>query len=182
MVKMKLESEVQSALSSNDSAVLEEVFARVYDTYKKLIWHIALDILLNPDIANDITQECFLNYYKKVSEEGVVVNNIKYYLTATCKNMCLKERRRLDSIVELKEDYDYDVYIEASLRQDISLDDIKKNLKGEELRLLKLKVVDQLKFREIAEVLGLSVDAVTSKYTRLINKIKKKMINQEKDK
>lgn len=172
---MKLENVVQKAIQTQDRILIEGAFKQVYEKYKNLIWHISLDLTLNHEIAKDITQECFFSFYKKVISNDSNVRDIKYYLVATCKNLCYKEKKHLEQFTELTDDTIFEDYVSKSFVSNEEITSLLSVLSKTEVRILKLRLVDELKFKDIALILNQSVNAVSSKYTRVIYKLKKEM-------
>lgn len=133
--------------------------------------------------SQDIVQEVFIRFFK---DQTILssVSNIRYYLFRSISNACIDYRRKtkghkferleqkkipailnekdVSANLELKEEY---LRIEALLIQ----------LPVEQAEIIRLRVLGDLSFPEIAEILDLPVTTVKSRFKYGIDKLKSKV-------
>lgn len=167
-------------LKSTSRAEMEEAFNLIYGEYFKPVFYIALKILRDASAADDVTNETFMKFY--THKEGINKDkNIKYYLLVTAKNLSLnyiEAHRRFEQLDENTEYID-----KASERDDFAeyLGRMGGFLDGDEIDMLVLHLVCGYKFREIAHERGVSVNVISSKYKRILDKIKEHFKDEKQE-
>ena len=66
----------------------EKAFEEIYQKYHKLVFYVALQIVKDEDVAQDIMQDTFVKFMKQIDhyeDQG----KIKQYLTTISKNLSL---------------------------------------------------------------------------------------------
>lgn len=136
----------------------------------------ALHYLRDADLAEDMVQECFTSLWEKM-EKGEAVLNRRAYLYMSVRNRCLDHLRRKGIPTESLKPYDtYGIiddddarersFIEAKLWTAIdSLPD-----KCREVFLMSKR--DGMKYEEIADELGISVNTVRNQISKALNVLK----------
>ena len=157
-------------LNSSFREKMENAFNTIYNEYSYLVFYVSFKIVRNNEDAKDITNETFLKFY---NEKSNIRNyeKIKYYLVSTSKNLSLNliEKRKREKIEEeskfiseTKRDYFWD-YIEK----------FKGFLDENEIDIVVYHILYDFTFKEIARFNNVSVNSMTSKYKRIIDKIRK---------
>ena len=147
----------------------EKAFDIVYDTYYKLIYFIAYDILKDQYAAEDIMQETFIKLMENI-EDYNHKGSFKQYLTTIARNLSLNELKKRNTHEELSLDEDISSSTEHSnLNVLLTLDN---NLEKLESEIVKYKVLYDYSFQEIADTLNLSIGKVQSQYYLAIKKLK----------
>ena len=147
----------------------EKAFDIVYDTYYKLIYFIAYDILKDQYAAEDIMQETFIKLMENI-EDYNHKGSFKQYLTTIARNLSLNELKKRNTHEELSLDEDISSSTEQSnLNVLLTLDN---NLDKLESEIVKYKVLYDYSFQEIADTLNLSIGKVQSQYYLAIKKLK----------
>ena len=136
----------------------------------------ALHYLSDVDQAEDVVQECYTSLWEKL-QEGAPVANRRAYLYMTVKNRCLDILRRKGVPTESLKPYDTYGIIEdddaeersvAEARIWTALDSLPE--KCREVFILSKR--DGLKYEEIAEDLGLSVNTVRNQISKALKILK----------
>jgi len=157
-------------------------FEKVVETEKNKIYGYLLKIVRNPEDAEDLTQEVFLAFYRRM-------NNIKKpayrsYLFQTAYH------KALNHIKKQKKDKEYSQnelnYVAAPNNNEESNLERKNQIISAALAklpskyalLLELQYYQKLSYKEIADTLNLSVSAVDSRLVRAKKKLKK-IISQD---
>ena len=178
---LKNESELIKELKNTDSR--DKAFNRLLDLYQeKLYWHIR-KIVITHDNANDVLQNTFIRIYKgigtfkKRSTLHTWMYKIAYNESVRFLN---KNKIKFNSLSEVNSNY-----IE-NLTQDIHFDgdEIKMKLHTVISQLTKkqrlvfqMKYFDDLSFRQISELLGISENTLKSSYYSAVKIIEEKMIS-----
>jgi len=154
-------------------------FARLYDRYVHALYKYLLSKTGNVAEAEDLTSQTFLSALENLPayrDQG----NFRAWLFTIARNkwvdFCRKNSRlfSLDnkSPAAMQIDFLQEV-IQGEKSQVLS--DLVRKLRKNEVDLLRLRLVSELEFGEIAVVLGKSESAVKKTYYRLIERMKKDM-------
>lgn len=167
---LKISNRVLKDLFSPSRRVMEKAFNIIYQEYSYLVFYIALKIVKNQEAAEDITNETFMKFY--MNKENIKnISLIKNYLASTSRNLSLNyvnSQKRLEPFNEEiaqtdnKEDH-YEEYIEK----------FKDFLNEEEIELIILHLIYEFTFKEISESKNVSINVISSKYKRTLDKVKK---------
>jgi RNA polymerase sigma-70 factor (ECF subfamily) len=155
-------------------------FQQLVETYSPRIYNLALKMLGDPDVAEDILQETFINAYRAIDrfEGRAHISTWLYRIAHNAVLMRLRKERRIPDLKSLEEDFDLDVlpapgqWDDAPERRLLQaeligkMDEALANL-SEALRVVfVLRDIDGLSTAETAEVLDLSETAVKSRLHR----------------
>jgi len=167
---------IEAALSGND-----EGFSTLLERHLPMVYKFVYRYAGNPDDANDISQETFIKVWKHLKRFDTQ-RNFKTWVLTIARNTALdflkKKSPLLFSRIE-EGDNDLDAflapYVESPDLPDRILEKkhLKKNLEDSMQNIppsyrtvLTLRYNENLKFREIADVLGEPIDTVKSKHRR----------------
>lgn len=157
-------------LKSTSKEVVENAFNIVYKEYSYLVFYVILQIVKDNDLALELTNETFTNFF--INKDNINSSkNVKYYLVTTGKNLAINRMKKDSRIVELSDNYayeekktdDFDTYIEK----------FKEFLNKEEIDVIVYHLLYDFSFKEIARNKNVSINVISSKYKRAIDKIKK---------
>ena len=158
-------------LCSPHRETVEQTFNLIYDEYSYLVFYVALTILHRNEDAKDVMNETFLKMYEKrdTLKNG---KSLKYYLVTIAKNLALNEQKRIARYVpynaaldrgdEEKED-DFATYIQK----------FSDFLDQDEVTLIVYRFLYEYTFKEIARLQKKTINSVSSKYKRTMDKIRK---------
>ncbi|MDE6637349.1 MAG: sigma-70 family RNA polymerase sigma factor [Muribaculaceae bacterium] len=136
------------------------------------------------EVAEDIVQDVLLRLFRAMSE-GKEIKKPEYFLLRSVSNACIDYTRRkkpapiqLEDVVEIQEDEADEDITEEFNRINQLLDGLPPN----QAETVRLRCYDELPFREIAELQGISEATVKSRYKRAIWYIKEKLnLNKRHD-
>ena len=132
------------------------------------------------EAAEDVVQECFMKLWEKL-EQGTAVDNRRAYLYMTVRNRCLDHLRKKGLPTESLKPYDtYGIIddddaqerAQTEARMWTALDSLPP--KCREVFILSKR--DGLKYEEIAEELGLSVNTVRNQISKALKMIKEGVV------
>jgi RNA polymerase sigma-70 factor (ECF subfamily) len=164
------------ALRQRDAAE----FRRLVETYSPRIYNLALKMLRDPDLAEDILQETFVNAYRAIDrfEGRSHISTWLYRIAHNAVLMRLRKEQGIPDIQSLEDDLDLDTLSAAGQWDDAperrllqsellqKMDEALADL-NEGLRIVfVLRDIDGLSTAETAEVLDLSETAVKSRLHR----------------
>lgn len=159
-----------------------EIFEMLLKKEGKKLHNYLLKILRNKEDAEDILQETFVGFYKKI--DSINENAYKSYLFKTAYHKALNHIKKRDK--KNKQEFNY-TEMEQFQSKEISSNE-KKNLlvksalaqlKPEEVLLIELQYFQKMSYKQIARTLDTTVSAVDSKLVRVKKKLIK-IINEQK--
>ncbi len=163
---MSLDEKIQR-IAAGDMAA----FDGLYEETKGTVYYIALSVLKDPSLAEDVMQSCYLKVFRYAGKykQGT---NAAAWIGRIAKNEALDVRRRRQR--EHSVDAGENEYLFPSYGIDESshlIDIAKKVLKDGEFAVVML-VAEGYKRREIAHMLQIPVPTVTWRYNQAIKKLK----------
>jgi RNA polymerase sigma-70 factor (ECF subfamily) len=158
-----------------------DAFMTVTNLYQKKVFLLAYSFFRNRDDALDIVQETFLRFFQKVNlfRRG---ENFQNWLLQIAKNLCIDYyRKNYSKSKELKSNTPVDELnlsvqngqdpeVASDLRTIFSAS-IKKLAKRQKM-IFVMKHYNQLKYKEIAEVLGISLGTVKSLHYKAVQNLR----------
>lgn len=146
-------------------------FERLYYDYRKLMKHIAIDMLHDEFLAEDAVHEAFIKLTRHIS--GVDESDshkTKAFIVIIIKSVCLDMLRKdkQDKSFSLEE-IDHMGYVDGDSFKKIEVEDVYSvisSLSDTYREIIELKVVHNLSDKEIADVLGISNAAVRKRLQR----------------
>ena len=154
--------------TGDNKVEVESSFNAIYNAYYRLVYFVSLDVTKNNEDSKDIVNETFFKLYenrKKMKD----VNGIKYYLVVTAKNLSINLINKMKRETVFNDDISVS---SEELLIDSFLEKFKEYLDKEELKILVYHLIYELGFREISELTGISINTISSKYRRAVNKLK----------
>ena len=157
-----------------------QAFMTLVSLYQKKVFLLAYSFFHNREDALDIVQETFLRLYQKVHmyEEG---KNFKNWLLQIAKNICIDHYRKNHS---KKGEWEMDGDIgnmnlpdeEDKNFRSLDLKDILKRslikLTEKQRMIFVMKQYNQLKYTEIAQILGISSGTVKSLHFKAVQNLR----------
>ncbi|KAB8137483.1 RNA polymerase sigma factor [Gracilibacillus oryzae] len=149
-----------------------EIFKDIYEDNKKHVFVIALSILKDVELSEDIMQEVFIKLYQLLKEKEV--SNLKAWLIRVSRNTALDVyRKRKHEITGFEESYfDRANYCTDSPVERMVLTKSLNTLEMDERQIVFLKDISGMKHREIAKLLEMPLGTVLWKYRKALNKLK----------
>ena len=153
-------------------ATIEDLFRLNY----RPLCMFALHYLQDADLVEDVVQECFTVLWEKL-EQGADVANRRAYLYMSVRNSCLDHLRRKGLPTESLKPYDTYGIIDDDDAEERSVMEAKlwtaiDSLPEKCRQVFLMSKRDGLKYEEIAEELGLSVNTVRNQISKALNVLK----------
>ncbi|MGG4346313.1 RNA polymerase sigma factor [Paenibacillus lautus] len=179
---LRLEESIEQVLNGDRQA-----FVHIVEAYQQQIFMYCWRLLNQRQDAEDAVQEIMVKAYQKLEtyEPKTSFSSWLYKIAYHhCLNM-LRRRRFFHSIAPLlRTDKEQAESAEQEAQKYIigeSMERALRRLTPEERNLLILRVFEEKSFAEIGLILDKTKDSVKKRYSRLIQKIKKWMVDREGD-
>jgi len=158
-----------------------EAFMTLTSLYQKKVFLLAYSFFRNREDALDIVQETFLKLYQKISlfRRG---ENFQNWLLQISKNLCIDRYRKdfgknkdLQSGIPVEEmnissHNSPDPYLSSDLKRIFST--CIKKLAERQRMIFVMKHYNQLKYKEIAQILGISLGTVKSLHFKAVQNLR----------
>lgn len=171
-------------MNSHSDVCKESVYTNVYTTYAKAIWNFIYFKCGNQDEANDLVQEAFVKLWNncaKVPPEKAksflytVANNAFLNAVAHKKVVLNYESSKTGRINQQSPEYLLEEKeFEAKLQNAIA------NLSEAQRVAFLMNRIEGKKYKEIAEILGISVKAVEKRMSQALSALKKEITSFNK--
>ena len=164
------EKRLYSAIRSGKRDEPKATFQYLYTKYKPLVCFITARYLKEKADIEDVVQETFVRFF---NHAGDVRTSVRSYLTVCAKNLALDMRKKNGKVVpmdeegfpsEMPEDIDRNGGFEALIF------DMKRVLSEEDIRIILLHLIEDLRFGDIAVKLEQNERTVKTKYYRALKK------------
>lgn len=167
-------------LVSMAQAGSSQAFEELMNTYMDQVYGIALRIVRNPALAEDVTQEVFINVYQRLSSfrGDSTFSTWLYRITVNSALRSIKKERRyitddISNQVESRKDPDPDPEQSAMENQEKrNIRSLIDHLPKKQRTVLALRVEKDLSFKEIARIMGRSVGGVKANYFQAVKNLK----------
>lgn len=173
-------------LVKGDKNALKEI----YDEYMKYIYSIIYTVVQNRENAEDIASDFFIKLWTG-AEKYKPGQGHKGYMATVARNLSidfLRKNKRETLVAEFeggddeetsalsgKEQLEVsdDKPLEDTVVDNMALKDALKTLKANEREVINLKIISDMTFQEIADVLGKPIGTVTWWYREAIEKLRR---------
>ncbi len=152
----------------------DEAFDVIYEETKKIVYLSIYPIVKSNSITEDIMQDVYLKAIQSL-DSYKIGTNFKAWISKIAHNLAINEYNRNKKIDSLDEYEDYEI---ADKQEDNSLLDtayevLNRNPVKNEKEIFTYRIMFNLKYTEIGEILNLPKSTVFDIYNRAIEKIKK---------
>ncbi|HTY58443.1 MAG TPA: RNA polymerase sigma factor [Bacteroidota bacterium] len=160
---------VEAARQGNRSA-----FGELFSRHRESVYRYSMSLLGDPDRAEDAVQETFLRMYDNLEslKDGAL---LRFWLLGIARNHILNAGRRKSLFLGDATDTpsaEPDPFERASVSDELKLIEAAMNRLPPDMReSLLLKVVEEMSYREIADLTGSTVDVVRTRIYRARQKI-----------
>lgn len=158
------------ALNRGDKNGLKEV----YEEYVSYIYGIVRALLHNKEEAEDITSDFFIRLWEK-SDTYKPGGGHKGWMATIARNMAVDyiRKHKREEFSETVSDRESEENVEHQVLADISINEALDTLKESERKVVHLKIMGELTFKEIAEILEQPMGTVTWHYNQAIKKLRR---------
>ena len=161
-------------IKTGDKSALHEI----YEEYVGYIYSIVYQVVLNKEDAEDVTSEFFIKLWK-LADTYESRNGHKAWIATIARNMAIDLLRKNKREV-LTEDFADSIAenaspdnVESEVISDMSLKEALNTLKPGEQEIVNLKIMGELTFQEIADILKQPLGTVTWRYQNAIKKLRR---------
>lgn len=151
----------------------EEEFNKLYEKYKPLVYGVSFSILKNKEDSEEIVQTIFTKIYK-LEKEKLPKENEASWLYSFSKNASLNFLRNKKEELNIDDIY-YIAHESEELNEIIQKDTFNKiisNLNKKEQEIVSLKILSNLSFKEISQILNMPIGTVQWKYYKSLHTLK----------
>ena len=152
----------------------EAAFTEFYNRYSSRVYAYCLKILADKEQAEDIFQEVFYRFYQNARRDFSYGSVIGYLITIA-RNLCLNAKRDQKANVPI-EDFEYLIQEYQSYEETELLELIKVSidlLDMEYKEPLVLKIYNDLQYKDIGRICGISESNARSRVCRAKKNLKK---------
>ena len=156
----------------------KDALRRIYEKYKDDLLGLAVTLLQDRSIAEDVVHDVFVSF---ASATGTfrLSGSLRGYLS-TCVANCARDRNRLRAGRNVgldaaeATDCDFDGPLESAAGREESgrMDDLLARLPYEQREVIVLHLHHEMRFRQIAETLGVSINTAQSRYRYGLDKLR----------
>ncbi|AUD64789.1 hypothetical protein BK011_03510 [Tenericutes bacterium MZ-XQ] len=152
----------------------EQAFEYVYNLTKKGVYIVIYNILKDHSMTQDIMQDAYLKMLDKIDQYQAKTNFYNWLLMIS-KNLALDTYRREQKLVHYDE-VDYDEVLtshEETPDQKDQFNRLLSVLTDEEKEIVLLRIVEDMKHKDIAKIVDKPTGTVTWLYQQALDKMKK---------
>jgi RNA polymerase sigma-70 factor (ECF subfamily) len=167
---MIIKQKIVEKLKSRDEATFEHIYAQT----KKGVYIVIFNIVKDHDITQDLMQDVYLKMLERI-EQYQSKTNFYNWLLMIAKNLAIDTYRREKKLVHYDE-VDYDQTLSAQDDTPDQKDEFNRLLSvltDEEKEVVLLRIVDEMKHKDIAKIVEKPVGTVTWMYQQALDKMKK---------
>lgn len=154
-------------------------FKYAFNFYYSKLCTYTINLTLNPEVAEDIVQEVFINFWNN-RKEIHITTSLKSYLYKSCYNKYIDTYRKTKTINKKLEELRY-IEIQRLTEEDTSIRNYQIELLNKAIEELPekcreifiLSKLEGLKYKEIAEKLGISIKTVENQIGTAFMKLRK---------
>lgn len=148
-------------------------FKQLFIEHKKQVFAMALSILRDSELAEDVMQEVFIKLYQYKKHRDV--SNVKAWLIRVARNTALDlYRKKKREITGFDQNYfDQMSYLSEDPLDKLVLSKYLELLDNVERQIVVLKDISGMKHREIAKIVELPLGTVLCKYSIALKKLRK---------
>ena len=157
----------------------EKAFTQLFEKYKKKIFYLIYRFVGNATEAEDLLQDVFIRVYEKMHKfnKTSAFYTWLYRLTINiCLNHTGRGYKKKETLYE--DDFVIDQAKHSQIESssiDIDLKDALKTLPEKQRTTFILKVYDDLKFVDVAKVMGCTVGGAKANYFHAVRKLQEKL-------
>lgn len=159
---------LMTRLSEGDKSAFE----KIYSLTSKTVYYVALSVVRERALAEDVMQSTYLNVLK-FARQYRKGSNAKAWIARITRNEALNLRRSNVREEYVDETENAELFgTEQTDDYGLLIDMARKLLTTDELAVLLMAMSEGYKRREIAEILDMPVSTVTWKYNKAIEKMR----------
>ena len=161
----------------------KEAFAWFYNDHVDALYHYGTKICSDENLVKDAIQEVFLDLFLKRQNNTTNPENLRFYLLLALKRNLIKKLKKNRKFVVLNthEEYTYEadyciedrlIVNELEKETNLRINNILKQLPGKQKETLYLRFNESLEYKEIAQLLDISVESVRKQVYRALKSVR----------
>ena len=168
------DTEIIDLFWKRDESAIQELKRKYFGYCYKIAWN----LLENREDAEDVTSEFFMKLWR-LADTYRGGNGHRAWMAAIVRNMAVdlmrKTKREIltEDFVDTMTETASDVCVETKVLSDMSLRQALDMLKPNEREVVNLKIMGELTFQEIADILKIPLGTVTWRYQNAIKKLRR---------
>lgn len=148
----------------------EEAFEECYYQYKNLVYYVIIKIVHKKELAEELVQDTFIKMYQSINSfDG---RYFQAWLLTIAKNLAINEIKKQKIEIEFS-DYLVLEELETNTKMRDLLYDLESILNPKEYEIFILRIIYDMKQKEIAEFLNIPIGTVGWSYQEALKKVKK---------
>lgn len=170
MTQLEFEASI-ARIQRGDKDGLKEI----YEAYISYIYTIVFGLVGNRENAEDVTSEFFIKLWN-IADSYQCNGAHKAWLATVARNMALdflRKNQREIPVEEFEEDTGTAETPEAEVVSEMSVQEALAALNEAERRIVDMKVLGEMSFREISETLQIPMGTVTWRYQSAMKKLRR---------
>lgn len=173
-MKSYTDAELLQALQAHD----EGAFGYLYDAYSKALYGVILQVIPQPETAEDVLQEVFVRIWQNIGAYDPQKARLYTWMLNIARNAAIDRLRSKDfnkstKTAELKEHVYEEREGSAGAVEDVGLKKVLNALPTESRRLLELSYFQGYTQEEIARLLGIPLGTVKTRIRTTIMHLRK---------
>ena len=177
-------AECMQTIAGGDRNALKEI----YEEYLPYLYTIVLDVVQQKETAEDVTSDVFIRIWNSAAKFQPGSGH-KGWLATIARNMAIDELRKhkrevlmgsggdeeddSGGIEDFSEQETPGEGVEDGVVEQLSIQEALARLKPEEREIVDMKVLSDMTFKEISEILQIPMGTVTWRYQAAIKKLRR---------
>ena len=151
------------------------VFDEIYYSTKDNVYYTILSIVKDTSLSEDIMQETYLKALEKIHSYKPR-HSFNSWIITIARNLAINEynRRKRELKVDPTENEIIFGTTESTSEKELLIKEMMEFLNEDEREIVIMHVIGDMKYREIAEVIGTPIGTISRKYNEAIKKLKNK--------
>jgi len=170
MVKKDIKILIEK-LKNGDMSVFDDIY---YST-KDNVYYTILSIVKDASLSEDIMQETYLKTLEKIHSYKPS-NSFNSWIITIARNLAINEynRRKRELKVDPSENEIIFGTTESTSEKELMIKEMMEFLTEDEREIVIMHVIGDMKYREIAQVIGTPIGTISWKYNEAIKKLRNK--------
>lgn len=158
-------------------STLEAEFMEVYEAHSDAIFRYCYFRLYNREKARDLSQEAFMKAWGYI-KDGNEVQNLRAFVYRVANNLIIDDvRKKKEASLDLLQENGFEPSIDGKHIEETRIDglfvqQILEKLDEEYKQVVYMRYIENLQPREIAEIVGESVNIISVRIHRGLKKLK----------
>lgn len=152
----------------------EAAFTTVYEAYHKYIYYIIYTFVSDVETTKDLTQEAFIKMYKEIGQLKEPSYFHQWFIMLS-KRIAIDHVRKESKVTFVRDGQEtIDQVVDYTYSPSPGVISF-KTLTDDELKIMNYKIIYKSSFKDIAELMDMTLSVVTKMYYKAIKKLKKEM-------